>query len=156
METASFTGSQLQFYGLGAGLMHQTTLYHSALLHFDLVVLDIPCDTCRRQEFKRFTSEHRSNHGSVDNHVADGDCSFYAGFLADNQRAFLTILAADIAPHLAVYAQASGKTHISLDTCTRTDEAIYTTPGGFALFDTEHEYLRLKIHGLPCTQAAIL
>lgn len=117
--------------------MHQATLYNCALLHFDLMVFDITCDTGQRQEFKRFTSDNRPNLGSVDNHLTNGDSSFHNGLHTYNQRTFMAFLSIYISTHLAVFAQAARNDHISLDTRARTNEAIYTDVGGFVLFDIE-------------------
>ena len=106
--------------------MHQPSLNDSTLLHFDLMILDIPCDTGRREEFQRLCGHDGTNNDAVDHDMTDGDGALDAGFLADHQGPVATALAADIAAHFAVDTQSSLEDHVPFDTRSRADETIDT------------------------------
>lgn len=79
--------------------MHQPPLNDSALLHFDLMILDVTCDTSRREEFQRLRRHNGADDDPVNHDVTDRDSPFNTGFLADDQGAITPALAAD-APSL--------------------------------------------------------
>ena len=103
--------------------MHQTTLNNRSLLHFNLMVLDITCDTRRRKEFQRLAGKNRANYRTVDDDMSDGNSAFDTRFFADHQGAFKRILATDVTPYLTIYAQPPSEDNVPFDSRSSPDQA---------------------------------
>jgi hypothetical protein len=122
--------------------MYQSALDDGAQMHFEAVVLDIPCDASPRLKFKKFARINRTDDRTVYNLMGNMDFSLDPGMLANNKRSTALTRRADIALHLAIYAEPADKRHVPFDFGASPDQAIDPTLrfAGFVFFEK---------HGIP-------